>query len=60
MTVLPEHLVTLLDESRQIAFPAVPGVVSPLRTRSESLSVLIVTPLVPLGVKVLCPWASNV
>ena len=55
--VFAEHFVTLFDASIQRAVPATTGVVSPLRVRKESASVLTVTPLVPFGVKMALPEA---
>ena len=45
-----EHLVTLSDPSTQRAVPV--AVVRPVTLRKESVSVLMVTPLVLFGVKV--------
>ena len=55
-----EHLVTLLEASIHKVVPAVPGVVSPVRIRNESASVLIVTSLVLSGEKVEVPLAVKV
>ena len=56
--MLPEHLVTWLVPSIQRGVPAVPGVVKLVMVRKLLTPVLMVTPLVPPGVKVL--WPLNV
>ncbi len=58
--VAPPHFVTLSLASRQSVVPATPGVVSPVNVKNESLSVLTVTPSVPVGENVDAPFASNV
>jgi len=49
--VFPEHLVTLLEESRHRVVPAVTGEVNPFKVKKEVPLVLTVTELPVSGVK---------